>query len=199
VSITVVNPAALTVTVVGQTTATAGDTVTFAVSTFSPAPPVVVKSWAFGDTSSVVSTSQTPITHQYTTAATYTVQATVSDALGRTATGALTITVNAAITTTTTTGLSVSLTCTADKHGTATPTACNVTVSYNGTTLPSKKITKVDWDWGDGIANLDTLSPVLTHPYDSAGTYTIFATVTAIISDDGTTSTKTSSKTVSVL
>ena len=74
--------------------------------------------------------------------------------------------------------LTVSLTCTA--KAALTPTPCNVTARFDGATLPSAKVTNVDWDWGDGVpVPPQTTVPATTHTYSVAGSYTIFATVTA--------------------
>ena len=73
--------------------------------------------------------------------------------------------------------LTATLTCTATMHGTATP--CNVTASYGGTPLPGTVITNVNWDWADGTALQSTATPINTHNYVQAGTYTVYVLVTA--------------------
>ena len=69
--------------------------------------------------------------------------------------------------------LTVSLTCTA--KAALTPTPCNVTARFDGATLPSAKVTNVDWDWGDGVpVPPQTTVPATTHTYSVAGSYTDF-------------------------
>lgn len=79
--------------------------------------------------------------------------------------------------------LTVSLTCTATVHGS--PTPCNVNVSYGTVLLPATAITSVDWVWGDGFTNttIAPTAPISTRIYASAGSYTVFVTVTAETAD----------------
>lgn len=84
--------------------------------------------------------------------------------------------------------LSVKLTCTPKPAGT-TPTPCNVTASYDGSTVPSANVTGVDWDWGDGFTD-STAGPTNSRTYPLAGTYTVYATVTATTSGGSKTATK---------
>lgn len=93
--------------------------------------------------------------------------------------------------------LSTSLACTAPlTHGL--PTPCNVQVSYGGTVLPATAITAVDWVWGDGAMNT-TAIPADTHVYPIAGSYTVFATVTANLpTPPGGMSTATGSKALTI-
>ena len=49
---------------------------------------------------------------------------------------------------------------------------------YNGVVQPSSTVSQVAWDFGDG-SNPATDVPVASHVYAGAGTYTVFAAVTA--------------------
>jgi hypothetical protein len=74
--------------------------------------------------------------------------------------------------------LIVSLTCTAEPHGTK--TVCNVATSYNGAAVDSTLVNSVTWDWGDGTSETPPIfTPLGQHLYTQAGTYRIQATVTA--------------------
>jgi PKD repeat protein len=88
------------------------------------------------------------------------------------------------------------LTCTPGAHGT-TPTSCNVNQTYGGATIAGGAVTGVEWDWGDGTtADNSSTTPVKTHQYVNAGTYTVIATVTANTTNGSQTGT--SSKSVVV-
>jgi hypothetical protein len=89
--------------------------------------------------------------------------------------------------------LSASLTCTLATH--PAPTACNVVATFGGTALPSGRISKVDWDWGDGLSDL-AAGPAQAHPYLLPGTYTVFAVVTLTMPTPDGKSTVTTSKVV---
>lgn len=71
--------------------------------------------------------------------------------------------------------LSATLTCTAVAH--LSPSPCNVNASYGGVLLPSAAISSVAYDWGDGVTTSNGV--VSTHSYVNAGSYHVFATVTA--------------------
>lgn len=75
--------------------------------------------------------------------------------------------------------------------------ACNIAVTANGVPLPSASITNVTWDWGDGKTDVNQTTPVKTHPYASAGTYTVIATVTGA-PPLGSPQTATTSQTITV-
>ena len=84
-------------------------------------------------------------------------------------------------------------------HGTPglAATSCNVNETYGGATIPGGAVTGVAWDWGDGTtADNSSTTPVKTHQYVNAGTYTVIATVTANTADGSQTGT--SSKSVIV-
>lgn len=61
---------------------------------------------------------------------------------------------------------------------------CNLAASYNGVPLQSTAPTfvQVDWDWGDGTSQIVAGSPLGSHPYAQAGTYSLVAhaTVTTV-------------------
>ena len=81
--------------------------------------------------------------------------------------------------TTPTTGLAITMGCKAATHGT--PSPCNLAATYNGTPVPSTSFTSVDWDWGDGTAQM-VAGPVGSRTYVQAGTYLVVprATVTTV-------------------
>jgi hypothetical protein len=85
--------------------------------------------------------------------------------------------------------LSVALTCTPALH--ATPTPCNVNVSWGSAPLLATTITKVEWNWGDGSTSttVPPTAPISSHNYISAGTFTIAVTVTATTPDGTKTAT----------
>jgi hypothetical protein len=142
--------------------------------------------WSFGDGAVEQSTGFT-ISHTYGRAGTYTATVSSSSASASSATVAVADPTPPPVTPAPTLG--VTLTCTPAAHNSTspppsgtTPTACNVSLTYGGTALPGNQVTGVTWDWGDGtVATADNVStgPVKTHIYTIAGTYTVFATVTA--------------------
>jgi PKD repeat protein len=148
--------------------------------------------WTFGDgtgtTSTGVSTS-----HGYTALGSYVVSAVVRDADGRTASASTTAIVTPAVVPSPPsgppTGLALTLGCVPAVAGS--PTACNVAVTYNGASLASGAVSKIDWDWGDGIAQIVNGSPIATHTYTQAGTYRVEANVSAT-TVDGTRQARTS-------
>jgi hypothetical protein len=140
--------------------------------------------WTFGD-GQQETTHDAFAGHSYARSGNFDASVHVTDAIGRTARATRTITVSNPPRTPSSPApappaaaeLTVSLTCTPKPAGTA-DTPCNVTVSYNGATLPSAAVTRVDWDWGDGNED-STPHPSNSHDYEVAGTYTVFAIVTA--------------------
>lgn len=170
-------------------TSVAGDVVPFVVSGFvSGNSATVSTSWTFGDGGTAVNPSASA-SHRYVSAGSYLATVIATDSLGRSASTSASVTVARAPAPPAPAPptppappptLSATLTCTPVAHGSN--SSCNVTASYRDT-LPSGAITKVDWDWGDGVVELATTSPVRTHNYTNAGTYTVFATVTATTSD----------------
>lgn len=174
-----------------------GDGVTFVASVSGGSAPYSY-AWIFGDGTS--GSGQT-ISHRYFSDGSKTASLTVTDADSRTGTAQTTISVQpdpvppAPPTPPAQAQLAVAVTCTPMAHGTATP--CNVNVSYGGVLLPATAITAVDWVWGDGLSNLGTTSPVLVHSYVNAGSYTVFATVTATTVDG--VKTATGSKALTIL
>lgn len=83
------------------------------------------------------------------------------------------------------------MTCTAGDVGDN--TGCQVRVSYKGNALPPSAIQNVDWEWGDGEVGPGN-RPAENHVYDVAGTYHVWAEITASTSDG----TKTTSATTAV-
>lgn len=141
--------------------------------------------WTFGDGTSA-STDTGGTTHAYNRSGSFIASVRVTDGAGRTGTSTATASVTDPPAPPTppppppAAALSVTLTCTPAAHGTASP--CNVNATYGGTQLSATAIARVDWDWGDG-----TTSPnggvVATRTYVNAGTYVVFATVTANTGD----------------
>lgn len=83
----------------------------------------------------------------------------------------------------------------ARQQGTTSPTASftvssnNLTVSVDasGSTASPDTISRYTWDWGDGTADTTVTTPMATHAYAAAGTYTIALTVQASGGGTGTT------------
>lgn len=129
--------------------------------------------WTFGDGASAQTTAFST-GHTYTAPGSYT--ATVA-APGIVAGHALiTITDPIVVTPAPVSSFVATLNCTAAAHGS--PTGCNVTATYNGTTVPSASFTSVAWDFGDGATTV-TSTPVVTRTYAVAGSYTVIANVNA--------------------
>lgn len=189
---------ALSVTLFAST-ATVGSATTFSASvTGTPLGGPFVYAWTFGDgTTDQSSTGSTA--HVYGAIGSYVASIHVTDGSGRAATASGSVSVTAvppAPTPTpspTTSGLVITLSCTPQNHGTATP--CNVNATYNGTQLQASKITGVDWDWGDGFTD-HTAVPVNSRNYVNAGSYIVFASATATTSDGSKTATASKSITV---
>jgi PKD repeat protein len=150
---------------------TAGVPVVFSVSSNAVG---ATWNWSFGDGANDQSTSFA-ISHTYGSPGVYT--ASVSSTAASSSSATVVINPPAAAPPNTTHVLGVTLTCpTSPTHGTT--TACNITATYNGSTLPSAKVFGVDWDWGDGGQDKSS-GPVATHNYANAGTYTIIVNVNA--------------------
>jgi len=171
-------PPAVVINVSGS--ATTGVPLAFGVSSSATG---VTWNWAFGD-GGVAQTTAFGTTHAYAKAGVYT--ATVSALGTSTASATITVTDPVAPAPTPAAALAATLTCTPGTHGT-TATACNVTLTYGGAALPSGSVTNVAWDWGDSVTTTSTTA-VSTHTYANAGTYTVFATVTANTVDGSKTS-----------
>lgn len=176
------------------TPAVAGSATQFGMSINAPLASAV---WGFGDSSPAVTTTTGSTSHVYTVAAEYRATLMVTDTSGRTASTQTLVSIAnpppaPQPPTPAPPTLSASLTCPTPSTLTA---GCNVTAAYGGATVPSAAITRVDWDWGDGAATV-TLVPESTHLYPQAGTYVVFATVTATA--DGASKTAVTSKSVTV-
>lgn len=190
---TPIPPPAFTVSLASITT-TAGSSVSL---NANPSVPIVSAAWTFGDGLTQTTLSNV-VAHVWTTAGAYTLSVVATDILGRTAGTSATVTVAAIVVPPPPPPpplptLTPVLTCTVALH----VVVCNVTASYGSTALLSSATTRVDWDFGDGFAQTVLGSPLNTRTYGSAGTYTIFATVTATTVDGAKTAT--TSKIVTVL
>jgi PKD domain len=128
--------------------------------------------WSFGDGANDQSTAFS-ISHTYGRAGVYV--ATVSSTAATSSSATITVTDPTNVPTPTHSGFVASMTCPVSATLTQ---ACNVAVTVDGSPLPSGSITNVTWDWGDGKTDPNLTSPVKTHTYDNAGTYTVFASVT---------------------
>ncbi len=169
---------------------TTGVALVFSVSS---AATGVTWNWSFGDGANTQTTAFAT-THAYSRAGVY--AASVSAAGTSAGTAIVTVIDPAPTPTPPAATLSVTLTCTPGTHGT-TPTSCNVNETYGGATIAGGAVTGVTWDWGDGTtADNSSTTPVKTHQYVNAGTYTVIATVTANTVDGSQTGT--SSKSVVV-
>ncbi len=154
----------------GNATIVAGQSVSFAGTASDPNGDPVTVLWVFGDGGT--STLLVPGNHVYTTAGTYTVRLTATDALGLADPNPPTriITVQPA---------AVNL----PPDATITLPAANVTiaagqsVSFAGTTSdPNGDTVTVAWAFGDGTTSM-VLAPG-NHTYATAGTYTVTFTAT---------------------
>ena len=159
----------------------------------SSAATGVTWNWSFGDGANTQTTTFAT-THTYSRAGVY--AASVS-ATGTSAGNAIVTVIDPPLTPIPPAPtLSVTLTCTPGTHAT-TATSCNVNETYGGATISGGAVTGVAWDWGDGTtADNSSSTPVKTHLYANAGTYTVIATVTANTVDGSQTGT--SSKSVIV-
>ncbi|HET9838439.1 MAG TPA: PKD domain-containing protein [Candidatus Angelobacter sp.] len=120
----------------------------------------------FGDGSAAV--SATSASHVYNTAGTYTVTATVTDNLGATASKSAAVVVSAAVNQSPVAALSVT-----PSSGVA---PLNITASTAGSADPDGTIASTTINFGDGSAAVSAASA--SHIYNTAGTYTVTATVT---------------------
>jgi PKD repeat protein len=153
-----------------------GDGVTFTASVSGGSAPYSY-AWVFGDGGTGTGAS---VSHRYFSDGSKTISLTVTDADDRTGTTSTSVSVQPdpvppVIVPPIVPTLAALLTCTPAAHGT--PTVCNVTATFGGTPVIATAITNVDWNWGDGLMDLGTTSPVRTHTYTNAGTYTVFAFV----------------------
>lgn len=172
-------------------TTTAGVSTLFTIGAFMPGGLAIVSTaWTFGDGATGAANSGAT-NHTYGSAGTYPASVTATDTLGRTASSSALVTVNAAAVTPPPPPpppptLAATLTCTPATHPAT--TVCNVTATYGGSTVPSGSVTRVDWDWGDGTTTLNG-GVANGRAYVTAGTYTVFATVTATTVDGAKTAT----------
>lgn len=158
-----------TPTINAPTSATVGASVLFGISAPSLGQTFA---WTFGDGGSGQAAST--ITHTYTTAGTYIVRVT---APGYNPASSTIIILDAPTPAPTPTNVyTATIGCTPATHGTA--TSCNVSATYNGVTIPSAAITTVAWDYGDGQTQV-LATPTTLHTYAVAGSYTVYANVTA--------------------
>jgi PKD repeat protein len=192
-------PSSPTTTAAFLNVSSSGTTGVPLVFSVSSAATGVTWNWSFGDGANTQTTTFAT-THTYSRAGVY--AASVS-AAGTSAGNAIVTVIDPAPTPTPPAAtLSVTLTCTPGTHGTPAPgtgtaTSCNVNQTYGGATVPGGAVTGVAWDWGDGTtADNSSTSPVMTHQYINAGTYTVIATVTA--NTTGGSQTGTNSKSVIV-
>ena len=153
--------------------------------------------WTFGD-GSATTTSSPSARHAYASANTYVAGVVAVDTLGRSASSSATVSISPATTTAPpgAAGLQIAMTCT---PGAARSVACNLSASYNGVPMQSTPptFTSVDWDWGDGQSQLLLPgSPLGTHTFVQAGTYTIVPHVTVLTIDGNKMATTSTSVTV---
>lgn len=179
------------------------DPITFSVSSGNGRAPLSY-AWTFGD-GETAEGSETTRTHAYSSDGVKMIRIVVTDADGRSGTGSREIEVHRVSTPSRSVpppppappapppppppapSLSATLTCTALAHGS--PSPCNVNATYGGVLLPSAAVTNVAYDWGDGLTSANGV--VSTHTYANAGSYNVFATVTATTVDGPKTATTT--------
>jgi hypothetical protein len=165
------------------TTGRPGQQTNLSASILNPSGTTTI-SWDFGDGGSFVGSSTTT-GHVYSSLGTFAVTAVVRDQTGRSASASTTATIEApppvvVAPPADSAGLVVTIGCTVGAR--ATVTACNLSATYNGGALSSGLITRVDWDWGDGVGQIVN-SPLGAHVYANPGTYIIVPRVTATTVD----------------
>ncbi len=171
-SVTVTSPAAPTASFIFSPSAPqVGQAVNFDASASAPAPghTIMSYSWSWGDGTSAG--SGVTSSHSFGATGTYTVQLTVTDVGGQSATATKSVIVGAAPTA-------------AFVFSPGSP-AVNQTVQFNASgsaAAPGRSIASYSWNWGDGTGAGSGVTP--THPYTATGTYSVVLTVT---DDQGTT------------
>jgi PKD repeat protein len=141
------------------------ETVFFSAVTSTPGAGHRITSyqWTFGDGGTA---SGANVTHPYTAAGTYTVQLTVTDEVGQSATAAGSVAVATP----------------------APPTAAftfspalvrmnTTTVNFNGS-ASSASVVNWQWDFGDGFSTATLTVPTTTKVFNAAGSFTVTLTVT---------------------
>jgi PKD repeat protein len=148
----------------------AGDDVYFDGSGSSDSDGEIVSySWTFGDGDTEVSSSPTA-RHSYDLAGTYTVVLTVTDDRGLTASSSAE-------------EIAVGTSADPEASFVSSPAApkVNSLVSFNASAskgAEGRSITEYQWDFGDGTPVVSTASPVVTHMFGTAATYTVTLRVT---------------------
>lgn len=142
-----------------QTSVDAGQSVSFTGSASDGVSPYTY-SWDFGD-GSTGSTAQNP-TYAYTSAGTYTVTLTVTDADKTSSTASFVETVDAAPS--------------ASTAGSPTTSDVGRPVTFHGTASSGSGGYSYDWNFGDGSKDSTAKNP--THTYSDPGTYKVVLTVT---------------------
>jgi PKD repeat protein len=141
-------------------------------STSAAGNPIVGYSWSFGDGRSG---SGVTASHAYSTAGTYIVTLTISDAYGRTAQATKSVAVSGGVNPT------------AAFTSSPSDPQVNQPVNFNASAsraAPGRTITKYDWDFGDGTFGT---GPITSHTYALPRSYVITLTVTDDSGKKGTT------------
>ena len=171
--------------VYSPTAVTPGQTINFDAtqSTAAVGRHIVQYRWNWGDGSSNSSVSTAQTTHVFTTAGAYQVVLTVVDDLSQTSQADVqTITVGVAPK--------------ADFVFSPTNPLVGTIVNFDASTSSAgagHTIVQYQWNWGDGSALATSASPLGSHPYTGAFTYTVTLTVT---DERGQTAVKTATLTV---
>ncbi|TMI25682.1 PKD domain-containing protein, partial [Candidatus Bathyarchaeota archaeon] len=144
---------------------------TFTATPAGGTPPYTSYSWTFGDGTTATTTVATTI-HTYNSTGAFTVEVTVTDSAGKTASSNVSVIVNAKLTVT----------------AVATPnlTEVSVAVGFKAPTTGGLGTATCKWTFGDsGTANVCSAS----HTYTSAGTFTAIVTATDALGVTATNST----------
>lgn len=167
---------------IGRTSPEVGQAISFVAAS---SMAITRADWNFGN-GVTLTTATGDTAYRYPAVGTFLVHVTATARDGRTGSAAQSVTVqpkpSAPTPTTedptpTPNGFVASIACEPKAAGIA--TTCHATVAVDGMVQPSQVITKVNWDFGDGVTTSTYLptAPVTSHVFAGAGSYTVFAAV----------------------